>query len=132
MIDPVTRIITNLAGRITGPLTFRLVLQPAVAIIAATRAGIADARADRPAWLLSVITHPSTRREFLRSGWQDISKVFVFAVLIDLVYQWIALRWIYPGEALLVAFLLACVPYALVRGAVNHLARIWMRPGARG
>ena len=132
MIDPVTRIVTNLLGRITGPLTFRLVLQPAVAIVAATRAGLADARAGRPAWLWSIVTHPETRREFLKDGWQDVTKVFVFAVLIDLVYQWIELRWIYPGEALIVAFLLACVPYALVRGTVNRLARLWMRAGARG
>jgi hypothetical protein len=131
MVDPFTRIAANLAGRIVGPLTFRLVLQPAVAIVAATKAGIADARADKPAWLWSVVSHPSTRREFLRDGWQDITKVFVLAVIIDLVYQWIELRWIYPGEALLVAFLLACVPYALVRGPVNRLARLWMHRAAR-
>jgi hypothetical protein len=131
MVEPVTRIVTDLAGRITGPLTFRLVLQPAVAVVAAVRAGIADARADKPAWLWSVFVDPSTRREFLKDGWQDVTKVFVLAVLIDLVYQWIELRWIYPGEALIVGFLLACVPYALVRGPVNRLAGLWMRRGAR-
>jgi len=31
-------------------------------------------------------------------------------------------RWIYPLEVLLVAFLLACVPYLLIRGPVNRLA----------
>ena len=32
-------------------------------------------------------------------------------------------RWIYPFETLLVAFLLACVPYLLIRGPVNRIAR---------
>jgi len=32
-------------------------------------------------------------------------------------------RFVYPGEALLVAFLLACVPYLLIRGFVDRLAR---------
>jgi hypothetical protein len=131
MIDPLTRIVANLAGRITGPLTFRLVLQPAVAIIAGIRAGVADARADKPAWLWSVFTSRAHRRELLRDGWKDITKIFVAAVTVDVIYQWIAQRWIYPGEALLVAFVLACVPYALIRGPVNRLARLWMRRGVR-
>ena len=45
-------------------------------------------------------------------------------------HQWIALKWIYPWEGLLVAFLLGFVPYVLVRGLVNRLARLWMRRGA--
>jgi hypothetical protein len=51
-----------------------------------------------------------------------VAKVFVVAVLIDIAYQWIVFRWVYPLEALVVAFLLACVPYLLVRGPANRLA----------
>jgi hypothetical protein len=43
----------------------------------------------------------------------------------DAVYQFKVFRWVYPGEALLVALILAFVPYLLLRGAVNRLARLW-------
>jgi hypothetical protein len=35
----------------------------------------------------------------------------------------IMFRWVHPGEVLIVAFLLACVPYLLIRGPVARLAR---------
>jgi hypothetical protein len=46
------------------------------------------------------------------------------AVLIDAVYQYIQLSWFYPGEALIVAFVLAFLPYLLIRGPINRLARM--------
>jgi hypothetical protein len=42
----------------------------------------------------------------------------------------IVLRWFYPGEALIVAFILACVPYLLLRGPVNRMGRRWQRRAA--
>ena len=59
----------------------------------------------------------------LRDGWKSVGKVFVIAIVIDLVEQFIVSRWVYIGEALLVAFILAFIPYLLIRGPVNRLAR---------
>jgi hypothetical protein len=42
----------------------------------------------------------------------------------DLVYQLIQLRWIYLGEALIIAQVVALVPYVLFRGPVNRIARM--------
>lgn len=44
----------------------------------------------------------------------------------------IDLRWVYPGEALLVAFVLAVVPDVLTRAPVNRIARIWMTRAGKG
>ena len=44
------------------------------------------------------------------------------AVVLDLVYQVVVLRFFYPGEAIIVAMVLALVPYSLVRPVVNRLA----------
>jgi hypothetical protein len=41
----------------------------------------------------------------------------------DFIYQLIVLNWIYPFELLLIAVLLAVVPYLLLRGPVNRLVR---------
>jgi hypothetical protein len=123
MDELLVRIWDHLAGRVGGPMSFRLVLQPAVAVILAIRAGVRDARDGRPAYFWTILTNPDDRRDLLREGWKAIAKVFVAAVVIDVVYQLVVLRWVYPGEALLVAFLLACVPYLLIRGLVNRLVR---------
>jgi hypothetical protein len=45
------------------------------------------------------------------------------AFVLDVVYQYLAFRWFYPGEALMVAFSLAFIPYLLIRGPVNRVAR---------
>ena len=128
MEDLLARFLGNLADRVGGPLTFRLILQPLVAIFLATRAGLADAREGSPIYGWTVFTDPGHRRELLREGWKSTAKVFVAAVVIDCVYQIIVARWIYPGEALLVATLLAVLPYFFLRGPVNRIARRFYRP----
>jgi len=131
MDDLLARIWADLMGRVDGPMSFRLVLQPAVAVILAVRAGLHDARTGRPAYGWAVFTDPLHRRDLLREGWKAIAKVFVMAVVIDVGYQLLVLRAIYPFEALVIAFLLACVPYLLVRGPVNRLMRLRRRPAER-
>jgi hypothetical protein len=52
-----------------------------------------------------------------------LGKVFVIALILDAIYQFQEFRWFYPGEALLVALILAAVPYFLLRGPVNRITR---------
>ena len=86
-------------------------------------AGLRDAQAGKPPYFWAILTSPADRADLLREGWKAVGKVFVLAMVIDVVYQLIVFRWIYPLESLLVAFLLACVPYLLIRGPVNRIAR---------
>src|SRR5688500_3089304 len=129
MDEVLSRFWADLVGRISGPMSFRVFLQPAVATFLAVRAGMQDARSGRPLFSWTVLTDSKHRVEFMKLGWKDVGKVFALAALLDLVYQWIVYRWLYPVETLLVAFLLACVPYLLIRGPVNRLLR---RRAARG
>lgn len=122
MEDTLARLWENLGGRIGGPLSLRLLLQPAIATVLAIKAGLADARAGHPPYLWTILTNAHDRQHLLRDGWKSVAKVFVMALVIDVVYQLIVARWIYPVESLIVAFLLACVPYLLVRGPVNRIA----------
>jgi hypothetical protein len=110
-----------LLGRIEGPLTLRLILQPVMASFLAIRAGLRDSREGKPAYLWTAVTNPSDRRVLLREGWKDIRTVFVLAVLLDSVYQLIEFHWVYIVQALIVAILLAIVPYIVLRGPVNRL-----------
>ncbi len=65
----------------------------------------------------------------LRTGWQSVGKVFILALILDAIYQYIELRWFYPGEAIAVALSLAIIPYTLLRGPVNRLMCLTRRKG---
>jgi len=113
----------DLIGRMGGPITFRLILQPSIAVILAIRDGLKDAKAGRPLYFWSLFTRSTERRQLLKDGWKSVGLVFVFAIVIDGVYQFIVCRWFYPGEALTVAIVLAIVPYLQIRGLANSIAR---------
>ena len=123
MDELIARIWHDLGGRVGGPLTFRLIIQPLVAIFLAVRAGLKDGREDNPPYFWSILTNQDHRRELLRNGWKDVARLFVFAVLMDLIYQVIVFRWFYPFETLIVAVVLALVPYLVLRGLVTRLAQ---------
>ena len=127
MGDIFTRLWTNLIGRITGPMNFRLLLQPLVAAGFAIWSGIKDARAGRPAFLWTVVTDPDQRPALLRSAWKDVGKVFILAMILDAVYQLIQLRAVHLLELLIVAPTLAFVPYILLRGPVTRLVAALIR-----
>lgn len=123
MEEFLARFFTNLTDRVGGPMTFRLILQPAMAILLALRAGMKDAREGRPPYFWTILTDPARRTDLIREGWKSVARVFVLAVIMEVIYQWIVLRWFYPGEAVTVAVLLAVVPYVLLRGPINRLVR---------
>lgn len=116
------RVWNDLAGRVGGPMSFRLILQPLAAVILAIRAGIKDARTGRRPYLVVLFSGGVESRDQLKDGWKDVGRVFVLAIVIDAIYQAIVLRWFYPGEALITATILAIVPYVLLRGPVRRWA----------
>lgn len=59
---------------------------------------------------------------------KSVGKIFAFAIILDVIYQLIVFRWIYPVEILDVGILLAVIPYALLRGPINRIARSSMAP----
>ena len=121
------RIWEDLAGRLTGPMHFRLFLQPTMASIFAIRDGVRDARNGAPAYFWSLFADSAHRTQRIRTGWKAVSRVFVLAIAMDIIYQIIALHSVYPGEALLVAAGLAFVPYLLLRGPINRMIQHGIR-----
>lgn len=117
------RVGSQLLARVSGPMKFRLVLQPAMAAFFAIRAGLADARAGRPPYFWALIWGHGQRGAMLKDGWKSVGRIFILALVLDTIYQIIVLRFVYPGEAIIVAFVLAIVPYLIVRGLVTRAAR---------
>ena len=104
-------------------MKFRLVLQPIMASFFAIQAGLHDARVGNPPYFWSLFTDSAHRAAMLKDGWKSVGKVFVLALVLDVVYQIIEMRFVYPGEALITAVILAIVPYLALRGLVTRFAR---------
>ena len=117
----------GLVGRVGGPMTFRLIFQPAMAALLAVLAGVKDAHEGRPPYFWTILTDQQQRGNLLREGWKSIARVFVLAVAMDFIYEWIMGRSFYPLETLIVAIVLAVMPYLLLRGPVNRIVRRWRR-----
>jgi hypothetical protein len=99
-----------------------MIFQPLMAVIFAIRDGRKDAREGRLPYFWALFTERGHRLDLLRQGWKSVGKIFVAAVILDAVYQFITVRWFYPGEAVATAVVLAIVPYLLLRGLVNRLS----------
>ena len=123
MDEILKRVWDNLIGRSSGPMNFRLIIQPTVAGIIAIRAGLNDAREGRPAFFWAALSNPAYRPELLHEGWKDVGKVFIVAMILDSIYQLIVHRGVYVLELLITATILAIVPYVLIPGPVNRIAR---------
>ena len=101
---------------------FRLILQPAVAAVFGTRAGLRNARRGASQSAPVHALDPAYRRAMFRQALHDVGKVLIVGVGLDAIFQLMALRAFYPVEAVLVGFLLVAVPYQIVRTVVARLA----------
>jgi hypothetical protein len=121
--ETLTRFWDQLIAQPSGPLAFRLILQPIMATILAILDGLKDARVGRSPYLWTILSDPSQRASYLREGLIRVSRVIVFALVMDAIYQFMVLGRCYLGEALVTAFVLAVLPYLLIRGPVARIVR---------
>jgi hypothetical protein len=87
-------------------------------------------RTGRSPYLRAILSDPVQRVTRLREGIASIGLVFLMAIAVDVIYQIIELKSFHPNEALIVAALLAFVPYLIVRGPPARLARRTQRKRA--
>ena len=132
-IGVLERIWHNLVERPEGPLSFRFILQPVMAAVAAAIDGLRDARAVRSPFFRALLFEPRERMARLVEALNAIARIILLGLVMDIIYQAIALKTFYPAEAVIVALLLAVVPYVVLRGLITRGARRWWRslPAAR-
>jgi hypothetical protein len=126
------RIGHNLVERPGGPMTFRFVLQPAMAAIAAFRDGVQDAHLNRSPYLWTLLSSRQESSQRFREGIVATARIILLGLVMDAVYQVVVLGAFYPAETVLVAVLLAFLPYVLLRGPFCRLARWWSHRGSAG
>ena len=120
----------NLLDRPSGPMTFRFVLQPLMASIAALVDGVKDARTGRNPYLWTLLKDPRKRSSRLHEGLISTARVILLGLCMDLIYQFIVFDTFHPAEAVIIAGMLAFVPYLLLRGPVTRVARWCLERGS--
>jgi hypothetical protein len=123
MFDGFSQLWQELIARPSGPLALRFYLQPLMATVFAVRDGVKDARAGKPAYFWALFTDSQNRADLLRHGWKSIGKIVVMAILIDVIYQLLELHRVRLTQAVLVATVLAIVPYLTFRGPINRIVQ---------
>lgn len=121
--EAITRGWENLVGRWSGPMSFRFLIQPAVAIAFAIRAGLRDARLEKPPFLWTLFWNSDTRHARLQDLWKDVGTVFIVALVLDSIYQLIVHAGVFTLELLITATVLAVVPYIVFRGLVTRISK---------
>jgi hypothetical protein len=133
--EDLDRLWKDILGRPGGPMTFRFILQPAMAAIAALRDGVKDARLGRRPYLWAIMRGVRTaegRRGRLWEGIVSTARILLLGVIMDVIYQWVVFQTFYPVQAAVIAVLLAFVPYLLLRGPFARIAHHWIaRPASR-
>jgi len=126
-VQTLQRFWRDLAARPGGPMSFRFILQPAMAAIAAFLDGRRDAASGRSPYFWGLVRDRGERLGRLREGLNGTARIILLGIAMDVIYQALVLRTFYPTEALVVALLLAFVPYILLRGPFARAARRWRR-----
>jgi hypothetical protein len=68
----------------------------------------------------------------LNEGLNATARIILLGIAMDVIYQRIEFETFYPVEALIIALLLAFVPYLLIRGPVARIARRWRGDASAG
>ena len=117
------RIWTDIFNRPSGPMSFRFILQPVMAIVAALHDGIKDARTGRSPYLWTMFTSAAQRGGRFSEGLIAVGRILLIGLVMDTIYQVTVLKTFYPGEAAILTTLLAFVPYVVLRGPITRVAR---------
>ena len=117
------RIWQQLIERPGGPMTFRFILQPCMAAIAALHDGVNDAKSRRSPYFWGLLANPFESGHRLYESLISTARVILLGLCMDAVYQWLVLKTFYPGEAVIVAIALAFFRYLVLRGPIARIVR---------
>jgi hypothetical protein len=126
-LETLRRIWDNMVERPSERMWFRFILQPTMAAIAAILHGLKDARSGRYSYLWAILRNSEERAGLLRQGLNATARIVLLGIVMDVIYQALVLGTFYPNEAVIVALLLAFIPYLIIRGLVARIAVRWHR-----
>lgn len=108
--------------RLTGPMAFRFVMQPLVALCLGIRDGLKDSKSGTPPFIFDLVFTPKNRALQLKSAWKTLMIPIFVGVALDAVAQYLIFRSVRLIPAIIVGTLIMGIPYSLARAAANRLA----------
>jgi hypothetical protein len=78
------------------------------------------------------VTNRTARGGLLSEGLISTARVILLGLVMDTIYQIIVFETLYPVETVIVALLLAFVPYVVMRGPIARLALWWRHRASTG
>lgn len=114
---------SDIFARASGPMTFRFYLQPTMALIAALHDGIRDTRFGHHSFFWTAAGDSTKQAGRLREGLRATARIVLLGLSMDVIYQIKVLDQFYPVEAVMMALLLAVVPYFIFRWIVESVSR---------
>jgi hypothetical protein len=130
-VDLVVRFWDEMIARPAGPMKFRFVLQPVVASALAIRDGMKDAHLERTPYFWTIVSDPTRRERRVVEGIKAVSRVLILGAVMDVIYQYVVLDGLRPLQTVVIAFFLAFLPYAIVRGPATRVERYFLHRAAR-
>ncbi len=120
-------VIERVIARVTGPMSLRFVLQPAMAILLGIRDGRLDSRAGAPpfGWALVFM---KGRRAALKSALNALLVPIIVGSVMDAIAQYLIFHQVRPGFALVVGTLVMGLPYVAARGISNRIITAMRKP----
>ncbi|MBV9977151.1 MAG: hypothetical protein JO105_17330 [Hyphomicrobiales bacterium] len=118
------RVWHDLVDRPGSEMSFRFILQPLMAVIAAIHDGLEDGRTGSSPYFWTIMSDPQQRIARLNEGLNATARIILLGIAMDVIYQLMVFKKFYPVEAVIIALLLAFVPYLVMRGLV---VRAWSR-----
>jgi hypothetical protein len=115
------QIVNNIIATITGPLGFRFILQPTVAILLAIRDGRIDAQLKKAPFLFDSITNPTHRRTNIRSALRSILTSIIVGIITDAIAQHLIFHQVRIVSAVFVGCIVISLPYLIMRGLTNRI-----------
>jgi hypothetical protein len=101
-----------------------------MALVMAAIDGLKDARTGSSPYFWTLLSDPAARGGRLYEGLVSTARILLLGVVMDVIYQIVEFKSFYPGEAAIIAVLLAFVPYMLLRGPFARVARWWLGAAA--
>lgn len=113
--------VNEMIARLTGPLGFRFILQPLMAILLGFKDGVKDAHFKLPPYVMHFITHPEKRWSLLKDATISALKPIILGIITDAIAQYLIYHTVHPLQAVFVGCAVIAIPYVFTRGITNRI-----------
>jgi Na+/H+-translocating membrane pyrophosphatase len=120
-MDLLQEIMGRFLARLSGPLNFRFILQPVMAILLGIRDGLHDAKTGTPPVLLDLFEKPKGRKRQLRKALRNLLVPLLLAIVLDVVVQYLLFGWVRLIGAMTIGVMVMGLPYVIARTLTNWI-----------